>query len=171
MTKLIMMYTSPERDKLSRNAVEHWIHNYMIKGSKTATFLNENKNMARQLENTLSNVSDASVWWSRRYVLWIQTKKLKDFQNNRPKWCLKILLKLITSLAVSLLKPKGPFSQHFIFLKITNDLNKLECCINKARKACHGKHSSLLNQFISYEENEVLWIQLQELYSQNFISS
>jgi hypothetical protein len=30
------------------------------------------------------------------------------------------------------------------------------------------KHSSLMESFASYEEIEVLWIQLQELYSQHF---
>ncbi len=31
------------------------------------------------------------------------------------------------------------------------------------------KHSSLLGQFVSYEENEVLWIRPQGPYSQRFI--
>ncbi len=30
---------------------------------------------------------------------------------------------------------------------------------------------SLLDQFVSYEENEMLWIVTQELYSQHFIFS
>ncbi len=32
------------------------------------------------------------------------------------------------------------------------------------------KQSSLLGQFVSYEENGVLWIRYQGLYSKNFIS-
>jgi hypothetical protein len=31
------------------------------------------------------------------------------------------------------------------------------------------KQPSLLDQFVSYEENEMLWILTQELYSQHFI--
>ncbi len=41
--------------------------------------------------------------------------------------------------------------------------------LHKAGKACQGKHSILLCQFISYEENDELWTQFQELYSQHFI--
>jgi len=36
--------------------------------------------------------------------------------------------------------------------------NKLDCSITQLEMLANEKHSSLLGQFLSYEENEELWI-------------
>jgi hypothetical protein len=56
-----------------------------------------------------------------------------------------------------ILKVQGPYSQHFIFL-VTYEWAKqarvLHC--SGLESLVRDKHSSLLDPFISYEENEVL---------------
>jgi hypothetical protein len=47
--------------------------------------------------------------------------------------------------------------------------NKLECYDIFCQKIASNKHSSLFGPLLSYEENGVLWIWLQWLYSKHFI--
>ncbi len=47
-------------------------------------------------------------------------------------------------------------------------LNKLLLHYTKLERVAKNKHSSLLEPFVSYEENEVLWIRAQGQYSQHF---
>ncbi len=46
-----------------------------------------------------------------------------------------------------------PFS-----LQLTNQPNKLDHSITQLETLTSDKHSTLLGQFLSYKENEVLWI-------------
>ncbi len=64
---------------------------------------------------------------------------------------------------------QGPYSQHFIFF--LTDKWAYEARVlyyTMVEKLANDKHSSLLVQFVGYEENEVLWIRLQGPYSQHF---
>ncbi len=50
-----------------------------------------------------------------------------------------------------------------------NEANKFVCYITVGPKGLlFKKHSSLLALFLSYEENEVLWVWAQGLYSRNY---
>ncbi len=60
---------------------------------------------------------------------------------------------------------QGPYSHDFIFCNLLMGKKLMLYYILLARY----KHSSLLGPFINYEENEVLCIQLQGLYSLHFI--
>ncbi len=62
------------------------------------------------------------------------------------------------------------YTQHFIFfvtLKYTQQVRVL--LYTRLKKLAKDKHSSILRPFMSYEENIVLWIWLDGLYSQQFI--
>ncbi len=51
-----------------------------------------------------------------------------------------------------------------------NKKNKVDCYITLGWKDLQrDKHSSLLGQLVSYEENKVLWIESQGLYLQHRI--
>jgi hypothetical protein len=63
----------------------------------------------------------------------------------------------------------GRYSLDFISLQLKNGTNKLEFYITLGWKSVNNKHSFLLFLFVSYEENELLWIQLLVIYSQHFI--
>ncbi len=52
------------------------------------------------------------------------------------------------------LKYLGPCYQHFIFVVTKNGLIKLEC-LSLASLSNEPQHSSLLDPFVSYNENEV----------------
>jgi hypothetical protein len=58
---------------------------------------------------------------------------------------------------------QGPYSQHFIFFVTMSEPNKLECYITLGKTSAKDKHSSLLGPFVSFKENEVLWIQFLDL--------
>ncbi len=49
--------------------------------------------------------------------------------------------------------------------------NKLVCSIPQLESLTSEKHSNLLDQFLSYEENEIFWIHTLEPYSKHFILS
>jgi hypothetical protein len=59
-------------------------------------------------------------------------------------------------------KTPGPYSQQFN-LFVTYKLTQKARALNYSwlEKLVREEHSSLLEQFISYEDNEVLWIRLQ----------
>ncbi len=59
------------------------------------------------------------------------------------------------------------YLQHFI-LFVTQEWARLLHYTMLERLATE-KHSGLLGPFLSYEENEVLWIRAREPYSQHFI--
>jgi hypothetical protein len=66
--------------------------------------------------------------------------------------------------------PLGPYSQHFIFIVTYEQTLKARVLYTTKLERLGGyKHSSLLDLFVSYEENEVLWIQPLGPYSQHFI--
>ncbi len=60
---------------------------------------------------------------------------------------------------------QGMYSQHFI-LFVTYELTQRARVLNYSRleKLVREKHSSLLEQFVSYEKNEGLWIDTQVFY-------
>jgi hypothetical protein len=64
------------------------------------------------------------------------------------------------------------YSQHFIFL-VTYHWTQQAIVLHYTRLKwlARDKRSCLLDPFVGYEENEVLWIQLQVLYSQHLFSS
>ncbi len=57
---------------------------------------------------------------------------------------------------------QGPYSQHFFFF-VTYELGQWARVFHYIRleMLARNKHSSLLGQFVSYEENKVLWIRTQ----------
>ncbi len=50
-----------------------------------------------------------------------------------------------------------------------NQPNKLECYIKLNWKFSSNKSSDFMGLLVSYEENEMLWMGHQGLYSQHFI--
>jgi hypothetical protein len=64
-----------------------------------------------------------------------------------------------------------PFSQHFIFFITYEGLNKLERFLLISLSSLVKYNTGLLIILISYKENEVMWIWLQEAYSWHFIFS
>ncbi len=66
--------------------------------------------------------------------------------------------------------PQGLYSQPFIlFLTYEWDQKARVLHYIKVERLATDKYTTLLDPFISYKENEVLWIRPQGLYSQPFI--
>jgi hypothetical protein len=64
---------------------------------------------------------------------------------------------------------QGMYSQHFIFF-ITYKLAQSRVLDhNRLDMRVWDKHSSLFDSFVSYKENEVMWMRPQGTYSQHFI--
>ncbi len=68
------------------------------------------------------------------------------------------------------IRTQRPYFQNFSFF-VTEERSRWasEFHHTRAERLVSEKHSSLLSPFVSYKENEVLWIQTQGLYLQNFI--
>ncbi len=72
---------------------------------------------------------------------------------------------------VSWIQPQGPYSQHFVFFVTCKWTQQVRALQNtKPERLASYKHSSLMLEFLRYEEKEVLWIQPQGPYSQHFVS-
>jgi hypothetical protein len=65
--------------------------------------------------------------------------------------------------------PRGHIHNTSFSSKFKNEPNKLVLHYAMLERFTTRKHSSLMDPFVSYEENEVLWIQPHGPYSQNFI--
>ncbi len=65
------------------------------------------------------------------------------------------------------MQPMELFSQNFIFF-VTYKW-EIIFVFSKPFQPCVMKHSSLSGPFVSYEENDLLWMQPLELFLQDFI--
>ncbi len=83
--------------------------------------------------------------------------------NAKQYWRKKYKVKIFISLALgfgTIATALGPYSENFIFSKLKNEVNKLDWYIAVGQTGLPvKKHFCLLDSFLSYEENEVLWKQ------------